>query len=518
MTVTGWLQFAVFIGLLTAIAPPLGAYLVRVFAGERVLLTPVLGPIERGALRLSGASPEPQDWKAYGRSVLVFSVVCLVAAYAVLRTQALHPWDNGIQASLPWDVAFNTAVSFVSNTSWQFYPGETTLTTFSQMTAIALHSWLSAAVGLAVGIAVIRGFARSGAASGLGNFWTDLVRALLYVLLPLGLAGALLMAAGGVVQSLDGPFVWTSVTGGQQELDVGPVATQAAIKTLGSVGGGYFNVNSAMPLENAGWLSNLVQMLLIVIVPAALTSAFGRMVGNRRQGWALYAAMLALMVGGFSVLYAAETGPTPAMEAAGLTGANLEGKEQRYGAADTALFAAVTTSGASGAVNGAMESLSGPGALAPLSLMMTGELAFGGIGSGLTSMLLVVLLTVFIAGLLVGRTPEYLGRKLDVRVVKLVVIGALAAPMLALGAGRPRHARRALRAAARRAGRRRRGGLTPGHGHRTRHPANRQPDLRGAGAGRRRRSRPAHLRARAGAGPRRPGPHQAALLSVFTGS
>jgi K+-transporting ATPase ATPase A chain len=433
MTLGGWLQLALFVALLTAITPWLGAYLVRVFTGERVLLTRMLGPLERSVLRLSGADLAPQDWKAYGRSTLVFSGVCLAAAYAVLRTQAIHPWDNGIQASLPWDVAFNTAVSFVSNTSWQFYAGETSLTTFSQMTAIAVHSWLSAAVGLAVGIAVIRGFARR-TGGGLGNFWTDLVRSLLYVLIPLGLVGALLMTADGVVQSLGGPFAWTTLSGGQQQIGVGPVATQAAIKTLGSVGGGYFNVNSAMPLENAGWLSNLAQMLLILAVPAALTSTFGRMVGSRRQGWVLYGAMLTLLVAGFAVLYVAETGPTAAMHAAGLTGANLEGKEQRFGAAGTALYAAVTTSGASGAVNGAMESLSGTGALAPLSLMMTGELAFGGIGSGLASMLLVVLLTVFIAGLLVGRTPEYLGRKLEARAVKLVVIGALAAPMLALGA------------------------------------------------------------------------------------
>ncbi len=409
------MQLVVFVVILTALTPPLGAYLTRVFAGERVLLTGMLGPIERGTLRLFGAELESQDWKAYARSALIFSAVCLVGAYAVLRTQAIHPWDHGIEASLPWDVAFNTAISFVSNTSWQFYAGETSLTTFSQMASIALHSWLSAAVGLATGIAVIRGFARA-RGEGLGNFWTDLVRGLLYVLLPLGTIGALLMIADGVVQSF-GP---------------GIIGSQAAIKTLGSVGGGYYNVNSAMPFENAGWLSNLVQMLLIVLVPAALTATFGRAVGSRRQGWALYAAMLAMFVAGFAVLYTAETGPTPAMEAAGLTGGNLEGKEQRFGEAGTALYAAVTTSGASGAVNGAMESLSGAGALAPFSLMMTGELAFGGIGSGLSSMLLVVLLTVFIAGLLVGRTPEYVGRKLDVRTVKLVVIGTLAAPLIAL--------------------------------------------------------------------------------------
>jgi potassium-transporting ATPase potassium-binding subunit len=416
VTVAGWTQLAVFVAILTAITPPLGAYLVRVFAGERVLLSRPLGPVERGTLRLFGVDGESQDWKAYARNALIFSAVCLVGAYAVLRTQAIHPWDHGIQASLPWDVAFNTAASFVSNTSWQFYAGETSLTTFSQMASIALHSWLSAAVGLATGIAVIRGFARNSGA-GLGNFWVDLVRGLLYVLLPLGTLGALLMIADGVVQSF-GP---------------GVIGTQAAIKTLGSVGGGYYNVNSAMPFENAGWLSNLVQMLLIVVVPAGLTAAFGRAVGSRRQGWSLYAVMLVLLVGGFAIVYAGESGPTPAMQATGLTGVNMEGKEQRFGDAGTALYAVVTTSGASGAVNGAMESLSGTSALAPLSLMMTGELAFGGIGSGLSSMLLVVLLTVFLAGLLVGRTPEYIGRKLDVRTVKLVMIGTLAAPMLALG-------------------------------------------------------------------------------------
>jgi K+-transporting ATPase ATPase A chain len=395
MTIVGWGQLALFLVVLTALAPPLGAYVGAVF-------------------RRPHSAPE-QDWAAYGRSALVFSAACLAVAYVTLRTQALHPLNPGSFPPQPWDVAFNTSVSFVSNTSWQFYAGETTLSTFSQMVAIGGQSFLSAAVGLATGMAVIRGFtSRSGA--GLGNFYVDLRRALVFVLLPLGAIGAALLLVGGVPQSIDLP-----------------VATQASIKTLGSVGGGFFNVNSAMPWENAGALSNFVQMLLIVLVPAALTHTFGRASGRRRQGWMLYGVMVVLFVAAFAVLYAAESGPTPAMHAAGIEGVNMEGKEQRFGIAGTALYATSTTAGASGAVNGAMESLSGLGGMVPLSLMFTGELIFGGIGSGLAGMLLVVLLAVFVGGLMVGRTPQYLGKRIEAREMKLAVSGTLIAPLVVLG-------------------------------------------------------------------------------------
>jgi K+-transporting ATPase ATPase A chain len=408
VTLAGWAQYAIFAAALTALTPPLGGYLARVFAHDPVVLDRVLGPVERVVYRLLGVDPRAgQAWRRYATSMLTFSAVSLAAAYVAIRPR------------LPWDVAFNTAVSFTSNTSWQFYAGEVSLTALTQLLAIDAPSWLGAGVGLAVGIAVVRGVTGRGvtrhrAEPAVGNFWADLVRGLLYVLLPLGVVGALVLAAAGVVQS------W----------DAGLVASHDVIKTMGSVGGGWFNVNSAMPYENAGAVSNVVQALLIVLLPAALTSTFGRYAGNRRQGWMLYLVMLGLLTAGFAATYAAEAGPTPAMASAGVDGANLEGKEQRFGAAGTALFAVVTTAGASGAVNGAMESLSGAGALVPTANMLTGEVVFGGVGSGMTSMLLVVMLAVFLAGLMVGRTPEYLGRQLGPREIRLAVLGTIAAPLV----------------------------------------------------------------------------------------
>jgi K+-transporting ATPase ATPase A chain len=406
MTVSGWAQIALFVAVLTACVVPLGRYLSWVFARPP-------GRLEARVLR-----PEPQDWKAYAQSAIIFSAVCMLALYTTLRTQAAHPFNPLDLHSGTWDVSFNTAVSFVSNTSWQFYAGETTLSYFSQMAGIALHSYLGAAVGLATGIAVIRGFAaRPGEL--LGSFWLDLWRSLAYVLIPITFAASLLLVSQGVIQSL--------------APGLGPVASWAPIKTMGSVGGGFFNVNSAMPYENATPLSNFVQALLIVATPAALTYTFGRMVGNRRQGWALYGVMLSLFLVAVTVTYAAESRSTPAQAAAGVHGVNLEGKEQRFGAAGTALYAVATTTGASGAVNGAMESFSGLGGLVTTADMATGEVVFGGIGSGLSSMLLVVVLAVFIAGLMVGRTPQYLGKRIEAREVKLVVVGTIGVPLLVLG-------------------------------------------------------------------------------------
>ena len=425
MTVAGWSQLVLFVAVLTALTAPLGGYLVRVFSAAP-------RGFERALIRLLGADPyEEQEWPAYARALLVFSAASLVLTYVVLRTQDLHPFNPSGFPAPPWDVSFNTAISFVSNTSWQFYAGETTLSAFSQMAGIAAASFLSAAVGLASAMAVIRGFVARGRTT-IGNFWLDLVRALVYVVVPLAAVGALAQLAGGVVQSLDGPVTAGGLAGGTRDITVGPVATWAAIKTLGSVGGGYFNVNSAMPFENASAWSSFVQMLLIILVPAGLTSAFGRMAGNRRQGWALYGVMAVLLVAAFAVLYAAEGHGTPAMHAAGIHGVNMEGKEQRFGAAGTALYATVTTDGASGAVNGAMESLSGLGGLVPLANMVTGEVVFGGIGTGLSSMLLVVLMGVFLAGLMVGRTPQFLGKKIEGREMKLVLIGTIAPLMVVL--------------------------------------------------------------------------------------
>ncbi len=424
---------AVLVGVLTALTPVLGSYLTRVFRGERTLLSPLAGPAERLIVRAIGAGGrEEQDWKQYARSALLFSALCLVALYVTLRTQGIHPFNPEGFHSGTWDLSFNTATSFVSNTSWQYYGGEATLSYFAQMFGIALHSFLSAAVGLASAIAVIRGFAGRTTQT-LGNFWVDLTRSLLYVLIPIALVATLFLISQGVVQSLAPYETVTTVAGGEQTLAFGPVASQVAIKTMGSVGGGFFNVNSAMPFENATALSSFVQALLIIMVPAALTSTFGRMVGSRRQGWVLYGVMLILLAGGLVAGSLAEDHSTPAMQEAGLAeSANLEGKEQRFGVGGTTLYAVSTTAGASGAVNGAMESFSGEGAAVVLANMMTGELIFGGIGSGMSGMLLTVVLAVFLAGLMVGRTPEYLGKKVGIREIKLVVIGTLVVPIFVL--------------------------------------------------------------------------------------
>ena len=437
MTAQGWLQVAIFVTVLTALTPPLGAYMARVYTGEPIALERWLGALERSAYRLVRSDPrEQQDWRAYARSVIVFSALGWLALFLILRTQGIHPLNpQGFDAG-PWDLSFNTAASFVSNTSWQYYGGETTLSDFAQMAGITVQMFVSGAVGMSILAAVIRGFASRGA-SGLGNFWQDLVRTLLYILMPLSFAGALFLASQGVVQTLSGAAVHATVSGAEQTLALGPVASLEPIKLLSGDGGGFFNVNSAMPFENPTALSNVVEMLFILLIPAALTATFGRMVGNRRQGWALFAAMMALLVAGIAATYAAEQHGAPAQHAAGIataahdgtTGGNLEGKEQRFGIADSATWAAVTTAGGDGAVNSSHDSYTGIGGLIPLVNMMTGEVIFGGPGSGLYGMLMIVLLSVFLAGLMVGRTPEYLGKKVEAREVKLVMIATLVVPI-----------------------------------------------------------------------------------------
>jgi K+-transporting ATPase ATPase A chain len=408
MTAAGWIEIALFVAILTAITPLLGGYIARVFRDELGIAV-----VDRPILRLTRG--QEQDWKAYARSVLVFSAVFFGLLYLILRTQGIHPWNPKHLDSAPWDVAFNTTSSYITNTNWQFYGGETTMSNFTQMAGLAVQNFVSAAVGISVAIAFIRALAaRSG--NTIGNFYSDVVKSLFYVLLPISIVVGLFLATQGVIQSLS----------------AGPVASQEVIKLLGTNGGGFFNVNSAYPFENPTWLSNFVEMLLILAIPAALTSTYGRMVGNRRQGWAIYAAMLSLFVVAVVVVYVAETGPTPAMDAAHVAGINMEGKEQRFGAASTALFVVVTTAASCGAVNGAMEALSGIGGLVPTAQMQTGEVVFGGVGSGLYSMLLFAILGVFLCGLMVGRTPEFLGKKIEAREVKLTVIGTIGVPMLVL--------------------------------------------------------------------------------------
>jgi potassium-transporting ATPase potassium-binding subunit len=432
MTIAGWAQIALFLAVFTALTPVLGGYMARVYGNEPVLLDRVLGPAERAFHRLLGTRADAeQDWRGYARAVLLFSAASMAVLYLILRTQSIHPWNPLQLRAVPWDLSFNTAASFVTNTDWQFYAGETTMTTFTQMAGLAVQNFASAGVGMAVLVAVIRGLVRRDG-SAIGNFYSDLVRGILYVLLPIAIAGALFLVSQGVVQTLGGPETLRTLAGGTQTLALGPVASQEIIKELGTNGGGFYNVNAAMPFENSTALTNFVLMLAILAIPAGLTATFGRMVDNRRQGWAIYVAMAVLFVAGVAIVYAAESHPTAAMHAAGLTGSNMEGKEQRFGIGSSSLFAAVTTVASCGAVNAAMESLSGLGGVVPLANMLTGEVIFGGVGSGLYGMLLFVLLAVFLAGLMVGRTPEYLGKKIEAREIRLVVAGTIGVPLLVL--------------------------------------------------------------------------------------
>jgi potassium-transporting ATPase potassium-binding subunit len=440
MTWQGWFQIAFYLALLTALVPLLGGYMARVYLGQRVVLERVLGPVERLFYRAVRTSPaREQDWRQYGTTVLVFSALFWLVLYAILRAQGVLPFNPLRFSGAPWNVTFNTTSSFITNTNWQYYGGETTMSYFSQMAGLAVQNFVSAAVGMAVLAAVVRGFARRDT-DRLGNFWVDLTRSLLYILLPLSVIGALLLVSQGVVQTYTGSVSFTSLAGFEQVLALGPVASQVAIKQLGSNGGGFFNVNSSFPFENPTTFSNFVELLFILLIPAAATYQYGRMIGRVRQGWALYIAMLVLLAVGIGNAYHQEAKATPALTAAGVTaattpgstGGNLQDSEQRFGIASSTLWASATTAASNGSVNSAHEAYSGLGALTPLTMMMTGEVIFGGVGSGLYGMLLTVLLTVFLAGLMVGRTPEYLGKKIQAREVKLVAIGVLYMPVIVL--------------------------------------------------------------------------------------
>jgi K+-transporting ATPase ATPase A chain len=432
MTVAGWAQIVVLLVVMTALTPLLGGYMARVYQGQRVRLSPLAEPVERLSYRILRVTPgEEQDWKGYARSMLVFSLGSWLILYVVLRTQGAHPFNPQGFASGPWGLSFNTASSFVSNTSWQFYGGETTLSYFSQMAGITVASFTSCAVGMAVAVALIRGLARRETTQ-LGNFWVDLVRSLLYVLLPLSVLGGLFLVSQGSIQNLSKYLTVGGPTHLGQTIAMGPVGSQEAIKLLSGDGGGFFNTNSAHPFENPTGLANFVEILLMLLIPAAMTYTFGRMLGRRRQGWALYSAMLVLFFAGIVIAYAAEAHGTPAMHSAGLHAANMQDKEQRFGTAASALFVAAGTASGDGAVNSGLEALSGLGSVVPMSNIMTGEVVFGGPGSGLFGMLLLVVVAVFIAGLMVGRTPEYLGKKIGTREVKLAALGTLFVPILVL--------------------------------------------------------------------------------------
>ncbi len=437
----GWIQIAVFCAALVVCVPLLGGYMARVFRNERVFLTPVVGPLERliyRALRVDVT--RGQGWKAYATSLLMVSGMFWLALFLILRTQTIHPFNPQNFHSGSWDVSFNTVSSFLTNTNWQFYGGETTMSYFSQMAGLAVQNFVSAAVGIVVVVALIRGIVARRTGGELGNFWQDLTRTIFYILVPISIVGAVLLMSQGVIQTFSHYLNFTSLNGTSGQLALGPVASQEAIKELGTNGGGFFNVNSAMPFENASGFSNFIEMFLILCIPTSLTYTYGRMVGSRRQGWAIFSAMSILFIVGVVVVYLAEQHGTPAQHLAGVnthhvagsTGGNLEGKEQRFGIANSGLFAAVTTVTSCGAVNVAFESLTGIGGLVPFSDLSASETIFGGVGTGLYSMLLFVIFAVFIGGLMVGRMPEFLGKKIEAREIKLVSIGTLFTPLAVL--------------------------------------------------------------------------------------
>src|SRR5271165_5651228 len=444
MTFAGWLTIVLFAVILTALAFPLGSYMANVYTGKRVFLSPLFAGPERFLYAIMRVDPKrEQDWKQYAKSLLIFSLAGWLLLYLILRTQnafyvphALNPLGYH---SAPWNVTFNTVSSFMTNTNWQYYSGETTMTYLSQMIGLTVQNWLSAGVGIVVAVALVRGIiGRSG--KSVGNFWQDLVRTILYVLTPICVIGALVLVSQGVIANLSNYLTVHTITGLTQSIAMGPVASQEVIKELGTNGGGFFNTNSAHPFENPTAFSNLFEMLLVLIIPAALIFMYGRMSGNRRQGYAIYGTVMVMFLGAVAVAYVAEAHGSPAQHAVGLHtgvisgsgGGNMEGKEQRFGIAGSALFDVITTVTSCGAVNSAIESFTGIGGAVPFANLSASEVIFGGVGTGLYSILLYVLLAVFIGGLMVGRTPEYLGKKIEAREIKLVSLGILITPLAAL--------------------------------------------------------------------------------------
>jgi K+-transporting ATPase ATPase A chain len=435
MTLAGWAQILVFCAIIIALAKPLGAYMTRVFEGERTFLSPVLAPVERGFYALGGIDPKAdQHWAVYAASMLAFNFAGFLLLYAILRLQDLLPFNPQGMSAVPADLALNTAASFVTNTNWQNYGGESTLGYFVQMAGLTVQNFTSAATGIALAVAMIRGFARR-TVNGIGNFWADLTRCTLYILLPLSLLIAIFLVWQGMPQNLSAYVDAATLEGGKQTIALGPVASQVAIKMLGTNGGGFFNANAAHPYENPTALSNFVQMVAIFVLGGALTNVFGRMVGDQRQGWAIFAAMGVIFIGGVALAYWAESAGNPLLTALGLDPAdgNMEGKEVRFGIAASSLFAVITTAASCGAVNAMHASLTPLGGMVPLINMELGEVIIGGVGAGLYGMLLFAIISVFVAGLMVGRTPEYLGKKIEAREVKLTMLAILCLPLMMLG-------------------------------------------------------------------------------------
>jgi len=432
MTLNGWLQILLYCGIVLALVKPLGGYMTRVFTGERTFLSPVLVPIERGLYALSGTSDrEEQHWTTYAISMLAFNLLGALVLYALLRLQAVLPFNPAGMAAVGPELSFNTATSFVSNTNWQNYGGESTMSYLTQMAGLTVQNFVSAATGIAIAMAFIRAFSR---ASGkvVGNFWVDMTRATFYVLLPLCIVMTLVFVSLGVPQTLGAYVDATTLEGAKQTIAVGPVASQLAIKMLGTNGGGFFNANSAHPFENPDAISNLIQMVAIFAIGAAMTNVFGRMVGNQKQGWAILASMFVLFLIGVGVTYWAEAAGNPVMHAFGLQGGNMEGKEVRFGITLSSLFAVITTAASCGAVNAMHGSFTALGGLIPLINMQLGEVIVGGVGAGFYGILLFVIIAIFVAGLMVGRTPEYLGKKIEAKEMKMAVLAILCLPLVML--------------------------------------------------------------------------------------
>jgi K+-transporting ATPase ATPase A chain len=437
MTVIGWIQILLYCAIIVAIVPVLGGYMTRVFNGERTFLSPLLRPVETVLYRISGVDERrEQTWVMYVVGMLFFHAGGFLILYVLMRAQALLPLQDVFnpagQSAVAEDLSFNTSVSFITNTNWQNYGGESTLSYLVQMLGLTHQNFLSAATGIVLAVALIRGFARASMRT-IGNFWVDVTRCTLYILIPICVPYALFLVWTGIPQTL-GPYVdGMTLEGAKQTIAVGPVASQVAIKMLGTNGGGFFNANAAHPFENPTALSNFVQMISIFAIGAAMTNVFGRMVGNQRQGWAIFAVMGILFLAGVIVCYAAEAQGTTMMDMLGLTGGNMEGKETRFGIVASALFAVITTAASCGAVNAMHDSFTAIGGMIPLINIQLGEIIIGGVGAGLYGMLLYVIIAIFVAGLMVGRTPEYVGKKIEAKEVKMAMLAILVLPLMYLG-------------------------------------------------------------------------------------
>jgi K+-transporting ATPase ATPase A chain len=433
MTIIGWIQILLYCAIIIAITPVLGGYMTRVFNGERTLLSPILHPIEIAIYKIAGVDERrEQSWLIYAVGMLLFHVGGFLILYLMMRLQAGLPFNPAEQSAVSEDLSFNTAMSFITNTNWQNYGGESTMSYLVQMLGLTHQNFLSAATGIVLAIALIRGFARHSVQT-VGNFWVDMTRCTLYVLIPICVPFALFLVWQGIPQTL-GPYVdVTTLEGAKQTIAVGPVASQIAIKMLGTNGGGFFNANAAHPFENPTALSNYVQIISIFALGAALTNVFGRMVGNTRQGWAVLAVMGVLFIAGVIVCYAAEAHGNDALNALGLTGGNMEGKELRFGIAASSLFAVITTDASCGAVNAMHDAFTAIGGMIPLINIQLGEIIVGGVGSGMYGMLLFVIISIFVAGLMVGRTPEYVGKKIEAKEVKMAMLAVLVLPLMYLG-------------------------------------------------------------------------------------